>query len=265
LAYCIYSDFSRSANNCHICFLFCISKSVFDKRSWERVYSTVLLFCFVFELGGDGRKLFTKEELKIKFVDCSLQIIYNVYVWCLQASVLRAWGGKPENVKAAQNELIKRAKVSDMQSALCRKCFPILVYVTLKAMLKVSVAWLMHSRNAGLTHIVTVSICSLQSSRTDTVISKCSSAKSFSVLKIMVFWVVSLCSLERAQHFREEHHLHLYGQRGVTMQKTILFIVTAMRTSNPTFSVLLFNSFNSSIAISVECYMSDCLRWHCIQ
>merc|ERR1719334_3144972 len=30
----------------------------------------------------------------------------------LQASVLKAWGGKPENVKAGQNELLKRAKAN---------------------------------------------------------------------------------------------------------------------------------------------------------
>lgn len=34
------------------------------------------------------------------------------YGRALQASVLRAWGGKKENVKAAQDELIKRARVS---------------------------------------------------------------------------------------------------------------------------------------------------------
>ncbi len=34
------------------------------------------------------------------------------YGRALQASVLRAWGGKKENVKAAQDELIKRASVS---------------------------------------------------------------------------------------------------------------------------------------------------------
>ena len=33
------------------------------------------------------------------------------YGRALQASVLRAWGGKDENVKAGQEELIKRAKV----------------------------------------------------------------------------------------------------------------------------------------------------------
>lgn len=33
------------------------------------------------------------------------------YGRALQASVLRAWGGKPENVAAAQLELLKRAKV----------------------------------------------------------------------------------------------------------------------------------------------------------
>lgn len=36
----------------------------------------------------------------------------NECVYCFQASVLRAWAGKPENVKAGQAELLKRAKVS---------------------------------------------------------------------------------------------------------------------------------------------------------
>ncbi|GFG33513.1 hypothetical protein Cfor_07564 [Coptotermes formosanus] len=36
------------------------------------------------------------------------------YGRALQASVLRAWGGKPENVKAAQGELIKRAKANGL-------------------------------------------------------------------------------------------------------------------------------------------------------
>jgi fructose-bisphosphate aldolase, class I len=34
------------------------------------------------------------------------------YGRALQASVLRAWGGKKENVKAGQEELLKRARVS---------------------------------------------------------------------------------------------------------------------------------------------------------
>lgn len=34
------------------------------------------------------------------------------YGRALQASVLRAWGGKPENIKAAQAELLKRAKAN---------------------------------------------------------------------------------------------------------------------------------------------------------
>lgn len=34
------------------------------------------------------------------------------YGRALQASVLKAWGGKPDNVKAGQDELVKRAKVS---------------------------------------------------------------------------------------------------------------------------------------------------------
>lgn len=34
------------------------------------------------------------------------------YGRALQASVLRAWGGKKENIVAGQTELLKRAKVS---------------------------------------------------------------------------------------------------------------------------------------------------------
>jgi hypothetical protein len=34
------------------------------------------------------------------------------YGRALQASVLRAWGGKKDNIKAAQDELLKRARVS---------------------------------------------------------------------------------------------------------------------------------------------------------
>jgi fructose-bisphosphate aldolase class I len=36
------------------------------------------------------------------------------YGRALQASVLSAWVGKPENVAAAQAELVKRAQVSDL-------------------------------------------------------------------------------------------------------------------------------------------------------
>jgi Fructose-bisphosphate aldolase class-I len=36
------------------------------------------------------------------------------YGRALQASVLRAWGGKKENVKAGQTELLKRAQVRDI-------------------------------------------------------------------------------------------------------------------------------------------------------
>ncbi len=43
-----------------------------------------------------------------KFIWDNLHIYGNV----LQASVLRAWGGKAENVKAGQEELCKRAKVT---------------------------------------------------------------------------------------------------------------------------------------------------------
>ncbi|CAG2060405.1 unnamed protein product [Timema podura] len=31
-----------------------------------------------------------------------------------EASVLKAWGGKPQNIKAAQNELLKRAKANGL-------------------------------------------------------------------------------------------------------------------------------------------------------
>jgi hypothetical protein len=40
------------------------------------------------------------------------------YGRALQASVLRAWGGKKENVKAGQTELLKRAQVSSFADIL---------------------------------------------------------------------------------------------------------------------------------------------------
>lgn len=43
------------------------------------------------------------------------------YGRALQASVLRAWGGKKENIKAAQDELIKRAKVSSILESACSR------------------------------------------------------------------------------------------------------------------------------------------------
>lgn len=43
------------------------------------------------------------------------------YGRALQASVLRAWGGKKENVKAAQDELLKRARVSTTISLKCTR------------------------------------------------------------------------------------------------------------------------------------------------
>jgi len=44
--------------------------------------------------------------------------------------VLRSWGGKPENVKAAQEELIKRAKVSDIPSVLLVVCSVSILHLT---------------------------------------------------------------------------------------------------------------------------------------
>jgi hypothetical protein len=66
-----------------------------------------------------------------------------------------------------------------------------------------------------------------------------------------VFWIATLCSSETGRHFRGTHSLHLQGwrvsqarnqqkqmalmeQHGVTTQKTVLLIVTAVRTSNST-------------------------------
>jgi hypothetical protein len=51
--------------------------------------------------------------------------------------VLRAWGGKPENVKAAQDELIKRAKVSDIPSVLLEMCSVSILQITVTVNLKV--------------------------------------------------------------------------------------------------------------------------------
>lgn len=41
------------------------------------------------------------------------------YGRALQASVLRAWGGKKENIAAGQAELLKRAKVSTLPVFMC--------------------------------------------------------------------------------------------------------------------------------------------------
>lgn len=54
--------------------------------------------------------------------------------------MLRAWGGKPENVKAAQGELIKRAKVSDIPPALFVMCSVPILHITLTITLKVRLA-----------------------------------------------------------------------------------------------------------------------------
>jgi hypothetical protein len=63
-----------------------------------------------------------------------------------------------------------------------------------------------------------------------------------------VFWVVAPYSWERAKRFSETYHLHLQGQRVsqarnhvIKTQKTTLFIVTAVRTSNPTRQTLTWS------------------------
>lgn len=45
------------------------------------------------------------------------------YGRALQASVLRAWGGKKENVAAGQQELLKRAKVSIENSRIALQMY----------------------------------------------------------------------------------------------------------------------------------------------
>jgi hypothetical protein len=59
------------------------------------------------------------------------------------------------------------------------------------------------------------------------------------LMKIAVFWVVAPCSLvEVYQRFRGPCCLHHQGDdgrlHGATTQKTAIFILTAVRTSNPT-------------------------------
>ena len=51
--------------------------------------------------------------------------------------MLRAWKGKPENVKAAQEELIKRAKVSDIPLVLLVMCSVSILHITLTITSKV--------------------------------------------------------------------------------------------------------------------------------
>jgi hypothetical protein len=96
------------------------------------------VFC-VFELGDDGSVL-QKNKLEENLNHFYVQILCNICVCCVQASVLRAWGGKPDKVKAAQDELIKRAKVSDIPSALLVMCSVSILHITLTIVLKVRLA-----------------------------------------------------------------------------------------------------------------------------
>jgi hypothetical protein len=70
------------------------------------------------------------------------------------------------------------------------------------------------------------------------------------LLGSMVFWVVTLCCLERAQHSRETLHFqavcsskHLADSElhCVTTQMTGLFIITAVRSSYPVQYVIIWN------------------------
>jgi hypothetical protein len=55
---------------------------------------------------------------------------------------------------------------------------------------------------------------------------------SVDILKMAVFWVVAPCS--RADFWKTSTRLH-----GVTTQKTAIFILTAVRTSNLTVDILI--------------------------
>jgi hypothetical protein len=55
-----------------------------------------------------------------------------------------------------------------------------------------------------------------------------------------VFWVVTTCNLVEVYRFRgscclqEQGDLKFYQIQGATNQKTAIFVITAVRTSNPT-------------------------------
>jgi hypothetical protein len=52
--------------------------------------------------------------------------------------------------------------------------------------------------------------------------------------KMAVFWVVAPCSLVEVYHrFRGPCCLHHQDDRGATTQKTAIFVLTAVKTSNP--------------------------------
>jgi fructose-bisphosphate aldolase class I len=53
------------------------------------------------------------RALQVYLCQVSLLIVMELEnkLFLLQASVLKAWGGKDENVKAGQTELLQRAKV----------------------------------------------------------------------------------------------------------------------------------------------------------
>jgi hypothetical protein len=82
------------------------------------------------------------------------------------------------------------------------------------------------------------------------------------VFKVAVFWVVAPCSLvEVYRHFRGACCLHHQGKDlwnvgkllrdGATTQKTAVFILAAVKTSNPTYYLLIkrcINSLDSCVA-----------------
>jgi hypothetical protein len=74
-------------------------------------------------------------------------------------------------------------------------------------------------------------------------------------MKIAVFWVVAPCSLvEVYQRFRGPCCLHHQGDRPKT-QKTAIFILTAVRTSNPTpfFCLVVAQNFKMTVINLKQC------------
>jgi hypothetical protein len=79
-----------------------------------------------------------------------------------------------------------------------------------------------------------------------------------------VFWVVAPCSLvELYQRFRGPCCLHHQGDEsslhGATTQKTIIFILTAVKTSNPTYVTQSHTHLPTLIHGNVKIWLSFCV------
>jgi hypothetical protein len=65
-----------------------------------------------------------------------------------------------------------------------------------------------------------------------------------------VFWVVTPCNTETAKRFGVIYHFHLHG---VKTEKTVLFIVIAVRTSDTTLICLYTGQMKLCLSFYICC------------